>query len=149
MFEKLIAVLERIAAALEKTCFVETNEVIAKVEPAAASPLPTEKRTRRTKKEMAEAGATLTPNITPEPVAPVVPVVAAPLASAPVPVTRETVRAALIAYSNKTSQDATLALLEKACGTRVMSKVPEEKFQVVLDALAGVLPVADATPFNT
>jgi hypothetical protein len=97
------------------------------------------------------AGATLTPNITPEPVAPVVPVVAAPLASAPVPVTRETVRAALIAYSNKTSQDATLALLEKACGTRVMSKVPEEKFQVVLDALAGVLPVAAAAPqpFNT
>jgi hypothetical protein len=68
-----------------------------------------------------------------------------------VPVTRETVRAALIAYSNKTSQDATLALLEKACGTRVMSKVPEEKFQVVLDALAGVLPVAAAAPqpFNT
>ncbi len=76
--------------------------------------------------------------------------VPAPLAS--VPITRETVRAALIAYSNKTSQDATLALLEKVTGTKVMSKVPEYKFQAVLDALAGATPApvaAAPSPFNS
>ena len=91
------------------------------------------------------AGATLAPStaVTPSPVVTAAP--GAPLAY--VPVTRETVRAALIAYSNKTSQDATLALLEKVAGTKVMSKVPEDKFQAVLDALAALAtPVAAATP---
>lgn len=146
MLEKLIAVLERIAVALEKTRVIETEEVIAKVAEPAAAP----KRTRRTKAEMVAATTTTTSSAaiitTPTPA---VLGAAAPLAS--VPVTRDTVRAALIAYSNKTSQDATLALLEKIAGTKVMSKVPEDKFQAVLDALAA--PAAPNTetapsPFN-